>query len=218
MDRDLLQFSLQAVQACCHVNYQSSITSTPFRETSTPQCSQGESPWIPETPLSTSENSNALDTYNAAINEIALLTPGVSQKPLPFQLKTPWDEAREADKKKIIEKASEDCLLVCKATAPESDEKLFKSLQFSKEERIDSPAHDDLVMLMTAYKNAASKNLKKQILSLYAFQYPAKTLQAIHSPYGKLSNWQIKQACSHTKIHGPEQYQCQRKNTVYTLI
>ena len=50
---------------------------------------------------------------------------------------------------------------------------------------------------MTAYKNATSKNLKKQILSLYAFRYPAKTLQAIHSPYGKLSNWQIKQARSH---------------------
>ena len=50
---------------------------------------------------------------------------------------------------------------------------------------------------MTAYKNATSKNLKKQILSLYAFRYPAKTLQAIHSPYEKLSNWQIKQARSH---------------------
>ena len=56
---------------------------------------------------------------------------------------------------------------------------------------------------MTAYKNATSKNLKKQILSLYAFRYPAKTLQVIHSPYGKLSNWQIKQAHSHAKIHGP---------------
>ena len=65
------------------------LASTPFRETSTPQCSQGESPWIPETLLSTSENSNAIDTYNAAINEIAHLTPGVSLKPLPFQLRTP---------------------------------------------------------------------------------------------------------------------------------
>ena len=58
-------------------------------------------------------------------------------------------------------------------------------------------------MLMTAYKNATSKNLKKQILSLYAFRYSAKTLQAIHSPYGKLSSWQLKQARSHAKIHGP---------------
>ena len=179
------------------------LASTPFRETPTPQCSEGESPCIPETPLSASENSSAIDTYNAAINEIALLTPGVSREPLPFQLKTLWDEAREAEKKKIIEKASEDCFLVYKAIAPESGEKLFESLEFSKKERIDRPARDDLVMLMTTYKNATSKNLKKQILSLYAFRYPAKTLQAIHSPYGKLSNWQIRQARSHAKIHGP---------------
>lgn len=179
------------------------LASTPFRETSTPQCSQGDSSRIPETPLSTSESGNAIGTYNAAMDEIALLAPGVRREPLPFQLKTPWDEAREADKKKIIEKASEDCLLVCKAIAPESGDKLFESLEFSKEERIDRPARDDLVILMTAYKNATSKNLKKQILSLYAFRYPAKTLQAVHLPYGKLSNWQIKQARSHAKIHGP---------------
>ena len=134
--------------------------------------------------MSTSENSNAIDTYNAAINEIALLTPGVSREPLPFQLKTRWDEAKEADQK-IIGKVSEDCHPICKAIAPESADKLFKSLEFSKEERIVHPARDDLVILMATYKNATSKNLKKQILSLYAFRYPAKTLRAIHLPYGK---------------------------------
>ena len=81
------------------------LASTPFRETLTPQCSQGATPWIPETPLSTSENASAIETYNAAINEIALLTPGVSRDPLPFQLKIPWDETMEADKKKITEKS-----------------------------------------------------------------------------------------------------------------
>ena len=173
------------------------LASTTFRETLTPQCNQGATPWIPETPLSTSENASAIVTYNATINEIALLTPGVSREPLPFQLKIPWDEAKKADKKKIIEKASEDCLLACKTIAPESGDKLFESLGISKEKKIDRPARDDPVILMTAYKNATSKNLKRQILSLYAFRYPAKTLQAIHSPYGKLSNWQIKQARSH---------------------
>ena len=64
------------------------LASALFRETSTPLSGQGESPWIPETPLSSSENSNAIDTYNAAINEIALLTSGVSREPLLFQLKT----------------------------------------------------------------------------------------------------------------------------------
>ena len=102
------------------------------------------------------ENSSAIDTYNAAINEIVLLTPGVSRDPLLFQLKTPWDEARDADKKKIIEKASNDCLLVCKEIPPESGDKLLESLERSKEETIDHPARDDLVMLITAYKNATS--------------------------------------------------------------
>ena len=106
--------------------------------------------------------------------------PGVSRDPLLFQLKTPWDETRDADKK-IIEKASKDCLLEGKAITPESGNKLFESLEFSKDETIDHPARDDLVMLMTSYKNATSKKLKKQILSLYAFRYSAKTLQqSIH--------------------------------------
>ena len=69
------------------------LASAPFRETSTPLPSQGESPWIPETPLSSSENSSAIDTYNAAINEIALLTPGVSWDPLLFQLG--WTDVSE---------------------------------------------------------------------------------------------------------------------------
>ena len=56
------------------------LASTTFRETLTPQCNQGATPWIPETPLSTSENASAIVTYNATINEIALLTPGVSAK------------------------------------------------------------------------------------------------------------------------------------------
>ena len=51
---------------------------------------------------------------------------------------------------------NKDCLLVCKATVPESGDQLFESLEFSKEERIDRPPHDDLVMLMTVYKNATS--------------------------------------------------------------
>ena len=36
-------------------------------------------------------------------------------------------------KKKIIEKVSEYCLLVCKTIASKSGDKLFESLEFSKE-------------------------------------------------------------------------------------
>ena len=118
MDRDLLNFLYRMCKRAAMTTISQVLTSTPFCATLTPQCSQGASPWTPETPLQTSKNASAIDTYNAAINEIALPTPGVSREPLLFQLKIPWDEAREADKKKIIEKASEDCPLCVKQSHP----------------------------------------------------------------------------------------------------
>ena len=73
----------------------------------------------------------------------------------------------------------------------------------AQRKKCEGPASDDLVVLMTAYKNAKTRNLKKQILSLYAYRYPLSTLKNIHEPYGKLSSWEIKQARSHAKLHGP---------------
>ena len=70
-------------------------------------------------------------------------------------------------------------------------------------ELFDDSAPDDLVVLMTAYKNAKTRNLKKQILSLYANRYPMTELKKIHQLYGSLSTWEIKQARSHAKIHDP---------------
>ena len=70
-------------------------------------------------------------------------------------------------------------------------------------EIFDISAPDDLVVLMTAYKNAKTKNLKKQILSLYANRYPMTKLKKIHQPYESLSTWEIKQARSRAKMHGP---------------
>ena len=73
----------------------------------------------------------------------------------------------------------------------------------AQREKCEGPASDDLVVLMTAHKNAKTRNLKKQILSLYAYRYSLSTLKNIHEPYGKLSSWEIKQARSHAKLHGP---------------
>ena len=70
-------------------------------------------------------------------------------------------------------------------------------------ELFDGSAPDDLVVLMTAYKNAKTKNLKKQILSLYAHRYHMTKLKKIHQPYGSLSTWEIKQARSHAEMHSP---------------
>ena len=42
----------------------------------------------------------------------------------------------------------------------------------AQRELFEGSAPDDLVVLMTAYKNVKTRNLKKQILSLYAHRYP----------------------------------------------
>ena len=69
----------------------------------------------------------------------------------------------------VVQKASEDCLLVCGAIAPGSGEELFNSMaQSTQREKFEGSPPSDLVVLMTAFKNAKTKNLKRQILSLYA--------------------------------------------------
>ncbi|CAH3161487.1 unnamed protein product [Pocillopora meandrina] len=54
-----------------------------------------------------------------------------------------------------------------------------------------------------AYSNAMTSTLKTQILSLYAYRYPVKTLQKIHEPYSNLSEWQIRRARAHAREWGP---------------
>ena len=44
---------------------------------------------------------------------------------------------------------------------------------------------------MQAYKNAPTRNLRTQILSLYAYRYPMKKLQKLHEPYESITTWQI---------------------------
>ena len=56
---------------------------------------------------------------------------------------------------------------------------------------------------MQAYNKAITSTLKTQILSLYAYRYPVKTLQKIHEPYSKLSEWQIRRARAHARECGP---------------
>ena len=55
---------------------------------------------------------------------------------------------------------------------------------------------------MQAYSNAMTSTLKTQILSLYSYRYPVKTLQKIHESYSKLSEWQIRRAGAHARECG----------------
>ena len=67
---------------------------------------------------------------------------------------------------------------MCGAIAPGSGEELFNSMaQSTQREKFEGSPPSDLVVLMTAYKNAKTKNLKRQILSLYAYRYPMSMLK-----------------------------------------
>ena len=74
---------------------------------------------------------------------------------------------------------------VCNVIAPRGSEEL---LQAFKTPAVDEVCSDDLTTLITAYKQAPSKNLKTQILSIYAPRYSARFLKKIHEPFEKLSD------------------------------
>ena len=63
--------------------------------------------------------------------------------------------------------------------------------------------HQTTVTLTTAYKNAPTKNLKTQILSLYALNHSNEELQKLHEPFEKLSDRQIKKARHQARVNGP---------------
>lgn len=147
-----------------------------------------------------SAGESAMSVFNGAmekLNQVATNAGRVS--PLMFQLKTTWDEAREDEKDVCIDKATDACSLVCDVIAPKAGQELYQSC-FTPDKETN---YGELVPLMQAYSNATTRNVKTQILSLYAYRYPVKTLQRIHEPYAKLTDWQIRQARAHARECGP---------------
>jgi len=89
---------------------------------------------------------------------------------------------------------------VCNVIAPNAGEELLRSCTQLSES---GSATCDLLALIQAYKNAPTKNLKTQILSLYAYRYPIKQLQKLHEPHESITEWQIKKARRHYRECGP---------------
>ena len=86
------------------------------------------------------------------------------------------------------EKVDEACQVVCKVIAPNASEQLLHAYKQSARPDCESDA------LTTAYKNAPTKTLKIQILSIYALKYSCDELKRIHAPFENLSDRQIKKA------------------------
>ena len=148
------------------------------------------------------EAKSLIATYNEAMDNLSVQTKIANVSPLTFQLKSSWDEATEDEKQVRVEKAMEGCSIVCEIIAPKAGDELLKPcVQLSDLET--ECASGDWVALMQAYKNAPTRNLKTQILSLYAYRYPMQKLQKLHEPYESITTWQIKRARTHARECGP---------------
>ena len=149
---------------------------------------------------SVKSSMSAIPIFNDAMEKLGQIGTSTNHvTPLTFQLKTSWGEAKEEEKEVCIDKATEACNLVCEIIAPKAGPELFESCcSMPKED-----TYRDLVPLMQAYSKAPTRNVKTQILSLYAYRYPVRTLQRIHEPYERLSDWQIRRARAHAKERGP---------------
>ena len=122
--------------------------------------------------------------------------------PLTFQLSTTWEEAIPDERKTCIEKATKACEVICSVKAPKDGEKLFQAIHQPTANDLDEPT-EDLIALMSAYRDAMTKYVKIQILSIYAYRYTMKLLQKFHEPYEKISLRQIKRARLHARKRGP---------------
>lgn len=120
-------------------------------------------------------------------------------EPLTFRLMSRWDEATPNEKALCLEKVDEACLAVCSVIAPRDSEMLVKAFHDSALENVCS---NDLQALLSAYKNAPTRSLKTQILSIYATRYTSTFLKKMHEPFEKLSDRQIKKARAHAKNVG----------------
>jgi hypothetical protein len=111
-------------------------------------------------------------------------------------MKASWTDATKEEQKMYTKKATEACQVICNIISPSAGKNLFQAVQEHKRDC-------NLDFLTTAYRNTTSKKIKTQILSLYAYEYPASKLIEMHSLFEKLSERQIKKARAHAKTFGP---------------
>ena len=91
-----------------------------------------------------------------------------------FQLTSDWDGICK-ELEVCIEKATETCKVICEIIAPDASNELSQAMKLTE-----PGISEDLEGLMIAYQNAPTRNLKLQILSLYAHRYLLKMLKKIH--------------------------------------
>ena len=106
-------------------------------------------------------------------------------QPLKAPLTKHWEVASSNEKENCLKTAEMSCRLVYGVIAPNNPDKFYEALVTVTEKH---SSHDTLT-LTTAHKNATIKNLKIQILSLYALNYSTEELKKLHGPFEKLHDW-----------------------------
>ena len=125
-----------------------------------------------------SNDEETLATYNEAMRKL-----DADFKPLESRLlKTSWKDVSAAKQKEFRQKALEGCRVVCKVVAPHADDELFETI-CKPLDPSQSDVTPELEVLMVAYRDAPSRNVKTQILSLYAFRFSSDKLIEYHEPY-----------------------------------
>ena len=149
------------------------------------------------------QDAEVLHVYNKAMSQLAKSASADNFSPLTSRLKTSWENTTELDRQKSQEKALQGCLLVCEVVAPNAKDDLFQALSKLSSRESEDDLSKELSVLMTAYRDAPTKSVKLQILSLYAYRFSTEKLMRYHEPYEPLTRWQIKQARKHAKEKGP---------------
>ena len=153
----------------------------------------------------TPQDAEVLQVYNTAMSKLAIKSSSSADNfsPLESRLKTSWENTTELDRQKCQEKALQGCLLVCEVIAPNAKDDLFQVLSKQSSRESEDDLSKELSGLMTAYRDAPTKSVKLQILSLYAYRFSTEKLMRYHEPYEPLTRWQIKQARRYAKEKGP---------------
>ena len=173
-------------------------------DTPAPAISSTDPPWTPgqwreEESDSSADESAAPDTlkvYNDAISQIASLSGMKTVGQLTFRLLSDWESATENEKALCEEKVDEACQAACKVIAPSASEELLNA--YRKLPTLEKGEN----ALTAAYRRAPTKNLKTQILSIYALHYSSSELKKMHAHFEKLSDRQITKARAHAKTVG----------------
>lgn len=145
------------------------------------------------------QSSDILDIYNNAFARLSVETEVGKVAPLESRLDSKWENTSKKDQNTCIERATEACRVVCEVIAPQDGDRLFEAMKNTNEENVS----EELRLLMIAHRDAPTRNLKTQILSIYAYRFSAKKLIELHRPYGNVTNWQIKRARAHANSVGP---------------